>query len=106
MKFKKFLIETKISEELDGLSECFLLSEYHIELFKINEGAILKVDKKIMKKSLNYLTKKFGLKKKDFNYIGFTNLDFIKKGSKLLQFNIIKKNHEKFGSTVAYRYED
>lgn len=103
MKFNNYIKE----EILNSIEEdYFILSEYHIKLFKLDEKGVTipNIHRKIVEKAIDYLTKKFNLGKNDLEYIGFTDLDFIKKGSKLFQFNILKKGHEKYGSTVAYRY--
>lgn len=109
MKFQSFLNKTKITDELDRIDNIsFILDEYHKELFKLQldeKRDIQKVDKKIMDTAIKYLVKKFNIKDDELEFIGYTDLSFIKKDSKLLQFNILKKGHSKFGSTVAYKYE-
>jgi len=109
MKFKTFLKNSRIKNEIENLTDdCFILTEYQKIIFDINvkvdeKTSLPKVDKKTLKKAINYLTKKFDIDESDLEYIGFTDLSFIKKDSKLLQFNIMKKGHSKFGSTVAYK---
>ena len=54
--------------------------------------------------ALNHLSKKHGVKKCELIYIGDMFCDHIKKGAKLLHFNITKIGHKLFGSTVCYKY--
>jgi len=109
MKFQMFLNKTKVVNELDNIkSNGFVLSDYQKELFKVSldeKSELPKVDKKILDIAMKFLTKKFDVSDDELKYIGYTDLSFIKKGSKLLQFNILKKGHPKFNSTVAYKYE-
>jgi len=107
MKFQTFLKNSRIKNEIENLTDdCFILTEYHKTIFDFNideKSSLPKVDKKILKKAIYHLTKKFNIDESDLEYIGFTDLSFMKKDSKLLQFNITKKGHSKFGSTVAYK---
>lgn len=107
MKFQTFLNKVKIEEELKNNGDCFMLNEYQKELFKINidEKVSPNLPKKIMDAAYKQLMKRFDIEKEDLEYIGFSDLSFLKAGSKLLQFNIIKKGHRSFGSTVAFKYE-
>lgn len=106
MKFQHFLLKVKIDNELNNTNESFILNDYQKELFKvsINEKGPISLDKKIMTAAYNELSKRFGIKKEDLDYIGYTDLSFIKDGAKLLQFNIINKNHKSYKSTVAFKY--
>ena len=89
-------------KELKNLNGYNMLSAYQIELFKIDEGAKIDVDKKLYDLALSAIIKKSGVKKKDLEYIGFSDLSWSKAGGKLLQFNVTDKNHELFKSTLSY----
>jgi len=106
MKFKQFLYKQKVINEIENINKCIILNDFQMELFEIflNEKTNVKVNTNIIKIAIKFLTKKFGLKEEDFTYIGFTDLSLIKKGAKLLQFNIINPNHKSYKSTVAFKY--
>lgn len=108
MKLQAFLNKIKMVNEIDNIKgSYFVFNDYQKELFKVIEEKVEspKVDKKTLDIAIKFLTKKFDITEDELKYIGYTDLSFIKKGSKLLQFNILKKGHPKFNSTVAYKYE-
>lgn len=57
-----------------------------------------------MEEIIRSLCKKYNIKKNEIKYIGYTDTSMItgKKNSKLLQFNIMKVGHKKYGSTIGY----
>jgi len=105
-KFQTFLSNQRFLQQLDIIEDSAVLTNYQKELFQLNEklGVRPKIDKKVLSVAMKFLTKKFNLKESDFDYIGFTDLSIIKKGAKLLQFNITDKNHKSYKSTVAFKY--
>ena len=107
MKFYEFVQKEKIINEINKLENCDILTNFQKEIFKININEkinVPKLDKKAIKTALKFLTKKFNLKDSDFKYIGYTDLGMLKKGAKLLQFNIINDKHKSYKSTVAFKY--
>jgi len=47
---------------------------------------------------------KFNVNSKELEYIGMTDCSFVKPGATLFQYNILKHSHEKYGSTVSYKF--
>ena len=51
-----------------------------------------------------YLATKLNISVTDLDCIGLTECSFVKEGAVLMQYNVTKKGHEKYKSTVGYRY--
>jgi len=107
MKFQIFVQNQQVTNEVEKFENGSILDDFQKEIFKITvdeKKAIQKLEKKVMDMAMKFLTKKFNLKASDFVYIGFTDMSFVKQGAKLLQFNIMKKGHKSYQSTVAFKY--
>lgn len=56
----------------------------------------------LIKKSAIIIARKHNINVSDLNYIGYTDCScFRNEGDVLFQFNVLKKDHEKYGSTVG-----
>ena len=65
---------------------------------------MLKSDIKVVLKAVKHLCKKFNINSNNLEYIGDTDCSWMKKGAKLLNFNILKTGHVKNKSTVGFEY--
>lgn len=107
MKFQTFIQTQKVIDEFDVFENGNILNNLQKKMFKVSVDEKMtppKLDTKVMSVAMKFLTKKFNLKKSDFVYIGFTDMSFVKKGAKLLQFNIMNDKHKSYKSTVAFKY--
>ena len=60
----------------------------------------------MIEKGRRFLARKFGVEANELVYIGGTDCSFMAAGAVLIQYNIMKKGHDQYKSTVGYKYEN
>ena len=64
----------------------------------------LDIKKEIYDEALKALSKQHKIDKKYLEYIGYVDLKWKSPDAKLIHFNINKKEHPHYKSTIAYKY--